>query len=291
MNKIIIINSPGRMANKLHLYASIYAYCLEKEYKCANYDFKKFKKYFNIPAPKFNLKTEILKLLIKIATRIKFLSFLKNAFLEQIIDGSQEFLLSPDTNNNVKQKEILARIDKSSNKNYYFNGWLFRSYVGIEKYHAEIKEYFKPRQEYLALITQFINELKNKYKLIIGVHIQQGDYKTWRLGEYFFNFSQINNILNELQNNLLYKKEEIIFVLCSDEAIEKNKFINLNFVKGLGNEISDLYTLSECDLIIGSNSTYNAWAAYYGRKPRVIFSKEKINWTKALSAINLKNNK
>lgn len=283
MNKIIIINSPGRLANKLHLYANIYAYCLEKKYKCVNYDFKKCYKYFNIPKPETDLKAGLIRLAIKVFNKtVKSLNFLiKIFFSKQIINSTQKFILPPDTNNNAKQKKILERIDKSDNKNYYFSGWLFRSYKGVEKYHREIKQYFKPRSEYLLLITQFIGELKNKYKLIVGVHIRRGDYRTWRDGEYFFEYFEVNNILNDLQNNLS-NKEEVIFVLCSDEPIEKDEFININFIESLGAEILDLYILADCDLIVGSNSTYNSWAAYYGQKPRIIFSREKINWQEIL---------
>jgi hypothetical protein len=66
--------------------------------------------------------------------------------------------------------------------------------------------------------------------------------------------------------------------LCSDEAIEQDKFVGLNFVLGPGSEITDLYMLAETDMIIGSNSTYGTWAAYYGQIPFYCFSAEKINW-------------
>ena len=273
MNKINIVNSPGKMANKLHLYASIYAYCLEKGYECLNYDFKKFYKYYNIPPPIFNLKAELIRIEMKVINKIKFLFFLQNIFFpKRIINGSQEFFLPPDINNNAKQIQILKLIDKNNNRNYYFNGWLFRSHTGIEKYHKEIVQYFKPQKKYTQIVNDFLDKIRNQYKFVVGVHIRRGDYRQWRGGVYFYEFFEVNVILCDLLKNLPFNKNEVVFIICSDESIDKDAFGGLNFISGLGTEITDLYTLAECDLIVGSNSTFNAWAADYGRRPRILFS-------------------
>ena len=44
------------------------------------------------------------------------------------------------------------------------------------------------------------------------------------------------------------------------------------------NAIEDLYTLSLCDVIIGSNSSFGNFAAYYGNKPHIVLQKETMDW-------------
>jgi hypothetical protein len=136
---------------------------------------------------------------------------------------------------------------------------------------------FKPRQEYVQKVGDFVTSLKKKYRKIIGVHIRHGDYKTWNDGKYFYSFQEVRQILNQflgMQDN----KSDIVFILCSDAKIDSIVFDGLNYVEGLGSEIEDLYALSRADMVIGSNSTFGSWAAFYGNIPFVQFSKQPIEW-------------
>jgi hypothetical protein len=76
------------------------------------------------------------------------------------------------------------------------------------------------------------------------------------------------------------EKKSIVFVICSDGEVDENEFLGLNYIKGPGTEVEDLYCLAGMDTIIGSNSTFGSWAAYYGNIPLFHFSHGKIDWDK-----------
>jgi hypothetical protein len=67
------------------------------------------------------------------------------------------------------------------------------------------------------------------------------------------------------------------FIICSDEKIDLKKFKNLNISQNTGNEIEDLFLLAKTDFIIGANSTFGAFASYYGNIPFLVFD-HKIDW-------------
>ena len=70
----------------------------------------------------------------------------------------------------------------------------------------------------------------------------------------------------------------LLFIICSDGPIDEAVFHDLPYVKGLGTEIEDLFTLAATDVIIGAHSTYGTLAAYFGNIPFYTFSREHMNW-------------
>lgn len=280
MKKIIVLQNKGKLANQLWLAASVYAYCLEKKFIYKNYSFCCYQNLFGLKSDNLFLDKILSRLPRKINRLIYFLFvfFLKITRKNQIIsDKNKNFLLPPTLNKNIVQIDKIKKIEKNRNSLFYLDGWLFRNPAGLKKYKKQIKEYFKPKDIYYSKIKNFIKNLRKNNKFIIGVHIRHGDYKTWSGGKFFYSFTKVKNILDDfILNNQESKK--IIFVICSDDIIDKKIFKGLNYTEGLSSPIEDLYTLSLTDMIIGSNSTFGSWAAYYGNIPFAQFSHKKINW-------------
>ncbi|MFA6430423.1 MAG: alpha-1,2-fucosyltransferase [Candidatus Paceibacterota bacterium] len=280
MKKIVILkNNGGRLANQLWLFSSVYAYCLEKKYICENRSFFRYYKYFNIENPSgmpgllfYNKLGE--NKLMRLAYLI-YSSVLKTINKSTVIDDKNSlFVLPPDKTTIKNQEDAIKMIDESNSRKFYFCGWLFRTPTGLEKYRSEIKEYFKPKKEYLDKVKNFIEPLKNGGKYLVGVHIRHGDYRKWNDGKFFYSFSEVRKIL-ESHLEKQEKPENILYVLCSDEKIDDKSFKGLPYVKGLGSEIEDLYALASTNVIIGSNSSFGPWAAYYGNIPFIAFPEKK----------------
>jgi hypothetical protein len=279
MKKIIILeNNNGRLANQLWQYAHIYAYCLENKYSLENRAFFRYKHYFETPKPKGLSRIFFFNKICKLrVTRIfyiliysKVIKFLNR---KKVIDATNTTFTLPPSKQTDFEKEILEKIETSKHKEIYFCGWKFRTQDGIRKYHNEITDLLRPKSVYLEKITNIIKPLRNKNKKIIGVHIRHGDYKIWKNGKYYFSFKEVREILDsyiKTQEN----PEEIVFIICSDDEIDTEIFEGLNYIKGLGTEIEDLYTLAETDAILGSHSTYSKWAAYYGNIEFTEFSRK-----------------
>ncbi|MDH4129338.1 MAG: hypothetical protein OEV44_11315, partial [Spirochaetota bacterium] len=72
-----------------------------------------------------------------------------------------------------------------------------------------------------------------------------------------------------LQIKELFKNtgKDVSFLFCSNEKIDKNLFKEINVNFGTGHLLEDLYSLAECDYIIGPPSTFSSWASFYGNVP------------------------
>src|SRR3989339_864417 len=132
--------------------------------------------------------------------------------------------------------------------------------------------------KYIKKIESKINKLKSKYNHIVGVHIRKGDYKVFLGGKLYLDDREINKILQEYLKEFNKDKDKTCFLACSDEKINMDKFPGLNIIKNNGNMIEDLFILAKTDIIIGSDSTFGAFASYYGDVPFVVFQKPKMDW-------------
>lgn len=290
MKRIVILeNNGGRLANQLWQFVSIYAYCLEMDYKCENYSFFRYNYYFN-----FSINNKIVNLLFfKLYNQKKNIKFfkliyrfyvkiIKILFPRKIVsDCKSSFSLPPSPNSVQQQRNILDLISRGGISTWYFSGWLFFNSAGLKKYHQKIVDLFRPKKEFNTQIVSFVKNLRSYNKKLVGVHIRQGDFKIWMEGIYYFSQREIKFFLDEfLSSQNEFSRENTIFVLCSDGNIDKQIFCDFETIKGLGLEIVDLFTLSCMDLIIGSPaSSYCAWASYYGNVPMIEFSKDKIDWS------------
>ncbi len=279
MKNIYVLKNSGRLANQLWLAASVYAYCLEKKYVYRNLVFYRYQHLFGLKTNFWFIDNILCKLPRKInAIVYLFIAIIIKFFNKSYIIDTHDlnFCLPPSINSDENQKKLLSQIDHSDH-DYYFWGWAFRNPDGLEKYRKEICEYFKPLNKYWDKSKSVLNKFAEQNSVFVGVHVRHGDYKVWNGGEFYYTFEEVGVLLkNFLSNQNTTKK--IVFVLCSDDVIELNFFNGLNVVLGPGDMIGDLYTLSECDIIIGSTGTYGKWAAYYGNIPFIAYSRENINW-------------
>ncbi len=291
MVKIKIIKTAGNeLSNQLWNYISIYAYTLERKFTLQNYSFFEYGNYFTISAPnlffrlffflpftnytkrKTSLKRRLWRKLYEHYTKI-IISINKQSVITSDNSENKPFYLPP-TNENLK----LSEFEKLS-KTIYFDGWLFRNPIGIKKYRKEIIEYFKPRQDIEKKVATQIKTLRSKFKNLIGIHIRQGDYKEWRNGAYFIPQTRVREIIDEYLKKSGLNTSETCFIITSDGPIETPLFSDLNLHLSKENAVHDLFLLSSTDLILGANSTFGAFASYYGDIPFIVMQKEQIDWS------------
>jgi len=198
--------------------------------------------------------------------------FFKNKIVSSKNTTNEVFYLPPSS---TESKYISLLENKSI---IYFEGWLFRNPTGLEKYRKEILEYFKPNEKIEKNINKYILELRKRYEHIIGVHIRQGDYKIFKGGKYLIDQKRIREILDEYLSFFQKNSEKICFLITSDGKIEENNFVGLNYIISKKNPVEDLFLLSKTDIVIGSDSSFGEFSAYYGNISHIIFKNEKIDW-------------
>lgn len=138
-----------------------------------------------------------------------------------------------------------------------------------------ISDYFDPLKGESELIRSSLfsilnPKIKSKLQLIeddvIGVHIRLGDYPLNRRVDILW-YAKVIMTIQNLDTQFKYR-----FLLFSDGTIEELSSIlsceRLTFVNG-NSAIEDIWTLSQCQLIVGSDSTFSAWGSFLGQVPIV----------------------
>jgi len=99
----------------------------------------------------------------------------------------------------------------------------------------------------------------------VGVHLRQGDYRTWLAGRNFFPTPCYVQWMHELAEQ--FPERKVAFLVCSDEPRDAREFSGLQVGWGPGSPVGDLYALAKCDYILGPVSSFSQWASFYGNKP------------------------
>ncbi len=284
---IILQHGGGELANQLWNFASVYAYCLEKGCECRNYSFFEYGGFFNIPVGnalidflffspfrsytkrRSGLRVRIWRFLYFVL----YVAFVKIFFKKRIVSSKNTakkvYYLPPS--NTPKELEGQTNI-------IYMEGWLFRNPEGIKKYRKEILGYFVPNSKISESIHQTVNSLRRRFANLVGVHIRQGDYEVHKSGEYLIPQERIREILDEYLKIFNKESNNTCFIITTDGEIQKDIFNGLNVVVNNKSAVEDMFTLSCCDAVLGSDSSFGNFAAYYGDIPHIVFKKEPMDW-------------
>lgn len=282
---IILKNGGGELANQLWNYISIYAYGIEKNRIIKNPSFFEYHSYFKFIKNE-SLLTKFFSFWFKnfSGRRSSFRSkFWRNIYAlyaclltllnkKKIISSentkAEKVYLSP-TQESVPDEDI---------PNLYFTGWLFRNSIGLEKYRQNIIETFAPEESITRKVTSIVKSIDSHYEKIIGVHIRQADYAIFKDGKYLLTQERVREIIDEycVKKNTVLNKT--IFIIASDGPIQENIFKGLNIYISKEKAVTDLFLLSSCDEIIGSDSSFGAFASWYGNIPHILMTKETMDW-------------
>ncbi len=291
MKKVVIVRASGNeLTNQLWNYASIFAYAREHNYLLENPSFFEYGEYFNIPAPNWLVRIVFFlpfknytkrKTAFRRKVWRKFYLWYTNIVMRLHHDRlvsyanaeNQPYYLPPTKEAVEKLKEL-----EQEGGDIYLDGWLFRNPTGLEKYRNEIKEYFKPKGEIEEIVNRKIKELRGRYKSVIGVHIRQRDYRTWREGAYFIEQKRVREIIDEYLSIFKVDASTTCFVITSDGPIDQQYFSGINTMISNESAVHDLFLLASTDAIIGSNSTFGAFASYYWNIPFIVMQNELMDW-------------
>ncbi len=290
MKKLIVFtHGGGRLANQLtnfgHLLAFIEEY--KTEFELLNLAFRPYAELFNVTAkhPKCYYPEEI--------ERAKWLDFYKgksNNFITSRLLQIIHLVAHLKTGwQSIKSKQERYDIRKwiagqhISNFNFddikYLNelrkypvtvlaGWPIRSWELFEKHKETIRGYFRVHNSFYKIAKPFIDSLRAKHGLIIGVLIRQTDYRIWNNGRYYFDTQQFAKWIEQAQK--VFADKNPCFVVTSDEKQDKSLFNGLNVYYATGTEfgtghyMENFSELSFCDIIMTPPSTFSVWAAFLG---------------------------
>ncbi len=282
---IIVDHNGGRLGNQLWNIANLYAYCLERSFTLRNYSFYQYDRSFQMVSfstiADFFLKHAPSRMKRKVHTLLRR-AILTNPHSIKIYALGKEdvpvrFYLPPSDNPSSEQNTLLRVAEAASTPLYTF-GWMFRNPTGLDKYRKEIVQYMRPSNSIRKKTAIRIATLRKQYTTLVGVHIRQGDYTTYAGGSLLFSPNEVRSLLDSYIQETGKDIARTLFVLCSDTKLDTTAFTGLHHTQGDTGPIEDMYLLSQTDRIIGSNSTFGGFAAWYGNIPITVFSHQKIDW-------------
>lgn len=252
---IIISNKPGQLANLLFIYAHILSHGMEFEKQIINPSFYQYRSYFK-KTSRFSI------------TGNKLFYLICNLFARALTKLGVHNRLINAVSLDWHQTADLNKSDTLDGYLCFVQGWLFRSDHLIIKHKFELKAFFLPETTLQNKIeVYFKTNFTDLDETIIGIHVRQGDYKTFEGGKYFFSMEAYINVMQQLK--VLFKEEKLRFLICSNETIKFEDFdtSGLTITKAPHHELLDMYCLARCNYITGPPSTYSMWASFYGDVP------------------------
>jgi hypothetical protein len=282
---IILKNGGGELANQLWNYISIYAYGIEKNRSIKNPSFFEYHSYFNFIKDE-SVLTKFFSFWFKnfsgrrSSFRSKFWRKVYALYVWTLTLLNKKKIVSSE--NTKAEKVYLSPTQESipdeNSQTLYFTGWLFRNPLGLEKYRQNIVKAFAPEESITKKVTSIIRDLSNRYETIIGVHIRQADYAFFKDGKYLLTQERVRKVIDEYCVAKNIQVDKTIFLITSDGPVQENIFKGLNIHISKEKAVIDLFLLSSCDEILGSDSSFGAFASWYGNIPHIIMTKENMDW-------------
>ncbi len=256
--KKIIITKPGcqELANHLLNYLSIYAYGLETGAQVVNPSFSKWYRYFN-------LKKDVLERLWSIFDGL-YGSYVVRAHKKCALFAVNEVV------------HLSSTTKKNACDTLYFIGWFFRNPLGLEKYHDEILSAFQPKEHILKKIENILSPLKGKK--LVGVQIRQQPYPGFSDGRFLVSPERVRQVVDEYMSERKLSAVDTALVVVSDKAVDLTMFEGFATHVSHEDEVTNLFLLSKCSVVIGTNSTSSNLAAWFGNVPHIVTTNESINW-------------
>lgn len=274
---IVLSNKSGQLGNRLFAFAHFLANAIEHNHVVVNMAFGEYAKGFvntrddvfcrypkqhsvfqgdRLRSFFFLLNKATLKVLRKLNINS---SFVHSIFVADLPEYRFDQLRSYNLNSNGFQRAAKSKLVCLT------FGRFFRDYTNLEKHQDTVRSFFEPIPKVNLMVEKSIGDLRTKNDIVIGVHIRRGDCVKFANGKYFFSLNVYASRMRDVRR--CFSGRKVSFVVCSDEKIEGEIFEGLSTKFGPGHEVGDLYTLAECDYIIGPSSTYSLWASFYGKKP------------------------
>lgn len=285
MKKIVILkHGGGELANQLWNYVSIYSYGLEMDVSVQNPSFFEYHSFFNFLKNE-SFTTRFLSLFFKQPRRrshpinrfFRSLYALRTRFIAAVCPSC--VVSSQNASNEVFYLSSANPLAENVNcEVLYFSGWLFRNPKGLEKYRTKLITAFAPNQTIQNQAEEIVESLRKIKNTVLGIHIRQADYKVFKDGQYIVSPARMREIVEEYIQQKRFGTKDIALLVTSDGPINESVFIGLHTYISRENAVVDLFLLSKCDALIGSNSSFGAFASWYGNIPHIVATNEAMDW-------------
>jgi hypothetical protein len=294
-----LLAQQNRLANQLWNLAALVAYCEERDLELSDCAAVEYHRVLASPCqdPRVELVHRVLdgvvpRLEHRLVKRTPVVRGLAYHALERLrtlprrfsgapretyeIVANGAFYLPPSEVRDPEHARTLAEAEVAPALG--FSGFLFKNPLGLAKHRAKILAHLSPRQSVRERVRSVMQPLRARFRHVVGVHLRQGDYRSWLGGRFFVDASALRVALEEVLRRREMPTDETAVVVCSDGPIDLRVFGGLHVSSGPGDAGADLYALAECDLVVGSNSTFAAFAGYLGDTVHYLVEPDGVAW-------------
>jgi hypothetical protein len=240
---VVIVRSVGNHSNRLFQNLHIEAFCLENNIPFFNATLFNMAKLF-----KFRYKY-----LLGFAITL-FFKVTKHFTIIRYIDFN-------DSNRIEFYKQQLLR---GRNRLMLVGGWEFRDFQAIAHHEEFLRKKYciaKSNKNYFCICSKMKN-----YEVVLGVHIRRGDYKNWRNGIYFFEYSTYRRLIDDFVK--LQDGKKVFVVYFSDERPHPSDIdCPVEYMISRNAYYIDYRLMGNCDYLIGPPSTFTPWASFIYQIP------------------------
>lgn len=269
---LVLCHSPWRLGNRLTLLAHVYAAALDQGEGLVHADFTPYEGYFprvrerlvlgrGRPGwPRRSLHAPLHRM-ARVGSRLLARHDLSLPAVELLEAESAEAWVDLD--------RWLA--SKPSRPLTLLRGYFFRAPRALARHTAAVHRLLTPDPVHLRRVERLIRAVREDASTLLGVHIRQTDYETFRDGAFYLTLEEYR----ELMGRLLERFEgEVRFLVCSDIDLAGVPFPGLPVHRGTGHLIEDLEALARCDLLVGPPSSFSRWASFRGGVPLATLTRD-----------------
>ena len=271
MATIVVVQSIGQLGNRLAQFSHLIALAQAKGCRILNPAFWKYAPLF--PATRQNLFCSFpeqqskwvqnwMQALVYYFLRLSFslgiLNWVPNSFVfkKDWRDGPAAI-----------DSEAFTEIVKKFRIVFLVGSYQHKHRQGFALSWPSVRAFFRVSEETKSKIKSHLESLRDSSDILVGVHLRQGDVFTDPVRRDGLDQSVYAQKLAEVL--LIFPRKNVSFLICSNVAITKSLFSSYNYKIGLGDFLDDLYSLSECDYLIGAGqSSFSLWASKMGNSPR-----------------------
>jgi hypothetical protein len=279
MKSFFIAFRPGRLANRLVLFANFIAFAADQGHRVVNFTFHSYAPLFlttrkdiycQYPIPR---RRSLLDVIPGLAPALRGTRILyRCVYAASLLNERFPFLGRIAVTLRETPGQLMTSLDSPAVQSQFakahtvfVHGWNFRAPTSLRHQADQVRAYFQPVDLHARASHQAVDRLREHADVIIGVHVRRGDYRGWKGGKFFFPITRYAAWMRQLASQI--PGSRVAFLVCSNEPRHAQEFQGLSVGFGPGVPIQDLYALAGCDYIFGPRSTFSQWASFYANKP------------------------
>lgn len=265
---LVVADKPGRLGNQLLVFANLIAVAIERDYRVLNPAFEDYASLFTGPEGRLfisfppcgpRLEGKTVRKAAYFIARICAWSSKRIPFRNSLV-GARELgwlelgdLSAGDLTDELERRRV-----------YFLQGWLYRDAEALRRQASVVREYFRLRDGLATDVELVMAAIRRPRSVLVGIHIRRGDFKIWPK-EFYYSVAQYIALMEGLL--LTMAPDKVTFLVASDENLMTDDFAHLPVTFAPGVAIIDLYSLANCDLIVGPPSSFSMWASFIGNVP------------------------